>query len=257
MRLGVARIAAGETSPRVHIETAFARVNVANSLSKTGDLDRAFHELQLARERLMQAITQNSMGGYAFGFLSQAMSIERRCIDLAFSDDENLHRVDQAIDRLNSAATWLEHQLRPWPSGHSVHEQLSKQLAYINNALAWRLATDTRESVRDGIDAVVRSLSANRITDFESWSYIDTLAAAYAEACQFEQAVKWQSQALDLAPTNHREELVKRLRLYNDHQAYRIASSEPATESEPTSDEDASQTEEAAASQAVDAGRLD
>ncbi len=104
------------------------------------------------------------------------------------------------------------------------------------NNLAWRLATCPREDIRDGARAVELARIACEKTDFESPIFIDTLAAACAEAGQFDQAVRRQRQALDVIrrlghkklSARRQEETIReyesRLRLYESGRPYRTAS---------------------------------
>jgi RNA polymerase sigma-70 factor (ECF subfamily) len=50
---------------------------------------------------------------------------------------------------------------------------------------------------------------------------LDTLAAAYAEAGQFDQAIKTEQEAIKLARDDRREEFRKNLKLYEDHKPRR------------------------------------
>ena len=50
---------------------------------------------------------------------------------------------------------------------------------------------------------------------------IYTLAAAHAEAGQFDQAVRWQEKAIPLAPEAQRDVLRRRLELYQQGKPYR------------------------------------
>ena len=52
-------------------------------------------------------------------------------------------------------------------------------------------------------------------------AYLDTLAAAYAEAGEFLSAVKWQDKAISLASEELKGELRSRLDLYKAHKPYR------------------------------------
>ena len=60
-------------------------------------------------------------------------------------------------------------------------------------------------------------------TDYKDWQKLDTLAAAFAEAGDFPQAVKYQQMALDLCSVQGalRTEVQDRLKLYQQGKPYR------------------------------------
>jgi Flp pilus assembly protein TadD len=66
------------------------------------------------------------------------------------------------------------------------------------NNLAWLLATCGDEKVRDGAEAVRCAERACRLTQFKQSGFISTLAAAYAEAGRFSEAVSTAETALRL-----------------------------------------------------------
>lgn len=69
------------------------------------------------------------------------------------------------------------------------------------NNLAWLLATSSDDRVRDGAEAVQRAERACQLTGFKQAGMVGTLAAAYAEAGRFAEAVAAAESAVKLATT--------------------------------------------------------
>ncbi|MCP4707218.1 MAG: tetratricopeptide repeat protein, partial [Planctomycetes bacterium] len=92
------------------------------------------------------------------------------------------------------------------------------------NSLAWMLATCPVAEVRDGTKAVENATQLCEVTNWENHSYLDTLAAAYAETKDFTAAVKWQQKAIELLPGNEppesRAEYEARIKLYQAGQPF-------------------------------------
>jgi tetratricopeptide (TPR) repeat protein len=84
-----------------------------------------------------------------------------------------------------------------------------KLVTALNN-LAWMLATSSDASVRDGPRAVALAERACQLTEGKAAVLIGTLAAAYAEAGRFTDAVSAAEKARDLARTGRQEETAKR-----------------------------------------------
>jgi len=83
--------------------------------------------------------------------------------------------------------------------------------------LAWLLATSEVKELRDGKRAVELALKACELTEWKSPECLDVLAAAYARAGDFGQAVKWQEKALEgMKPsdTGGKRRARERLKLY-------------------------------------------
>ncbi|MEY2498783.1 MAG: hypothetical protein QOD12_2339 [Verrucomicrobiota bacterium] len=91
------------------------------------------------------------------------------------------------------------------------------------NHVAWFYATCPEGSVRDGKKAVALAEDACTKSQWKNAAAIDTLAAAYAEAGDFNQAVKFQEQALSFPESSaeSRTGMQKRLALYQKHLPYR------------------------------------
>lgn len=93
------------------------------------------------------------------------------------------------------------------------------------NALAWLLATHEGLSNPDGAQAVSLAERACEFTGHQEPALLDTLAAAYADAGLFSQAVDTAKKALTLALSRGQENLEgairDRLELYKAHRPYR------------------------------------
>ena len=90
------------------------------------------------------------------------------------------------------------------------------------NNLAWLLATCPDSGLRDGKSAVAFAEKAVAATLRKNAAYLDTLAAAYAEAGQFAKAVSVQNEAIALLHDEKmKEDLASRLRLYQSNSPYR------------------------------------
>ena len=91
------------------------------------------------------------------------------------------------------------------------------------NSLAWMLATATNASVRNGPLAVGFAEKAVTATRRANATFLDTLAAAHAEAGDFAKAVAIQNEAMGLLKdaNSTREDYTSRLKLYESKAPYR------------------------------------
>ena len=104
-----------------------------------------------------------------------------------------------------------------------------RALAQSYGGRAWLLATGRDKAVRNGPLAVKDATRACELTDWEEPRHLDTLAAAYAESGDFEQAVKYQEKALQLAPERKKAEFEQRLGLFKAGQPYRDGTAAEST----------------------------
>jgi tetratricopeptide (TPR) repeat protein len=92
------------------------------------------------------------------------------------------------------------------------------------NDLAWILATSPDASLRDGPKAVELAQRAVKLSAGRSPQILDTLAAAYAEAGRFPDAVATARRALDLSTAQNNKALTEyiqnQLKLFEEHSAY-------------------------------------
>ena len=93
------------------------------------------------------------------------------------------------------------------------------------NRLAWVLATSPVRSLRNGTEAVELAGRAAKLTGGRDAGILDALAAAYAEAGRFAEAVETAQAALTLAKNQnnpaHVEGLQSRIKLYEAGSPYR------------------------------------
>ena len=88
------------------------------------------------------------------------------------------------------------------------------------NSRGWLAATCPNPKYRDGKKAVEAGMRACELTAWKDARALDTLAAAYAEAGDFANAVKWEEKAIALYP-HSRSEPTARLALYKTRKPYR------------------------------------
>ncbi len=79
--------------------------------------------------------------------------------------------------------------------------------------------------LRNGPEAIENATKACELTNWKAGTYVDTLAAAYAEAGDFASAIEWQKKAIDLLTEEerplHRPDFESRLKLYESGQPAR------------------------------------
>ncbi len=85
------------------------------------------------------------------------------------------------------------------------------QIGFVNQ-LAWVLATCPEASVRNGAEAVELAQRAVRISGGRAPAVLGTLAAAYAEAGRFPEAVQTARNALELATQQNKQTLAESLK---------------------------------------------
>ena len=103
-------------------------------------------------------------------------------------------------------------------------EEQKREAAGAFNNLSWVLSTSPDDSVRDGDRALEFGETAARLSDYELPHIISTLAAAYAEKGDFENAIQWSSKAVEMgSEENHSEleQLKKELESYEAGKPWR------------------------------------
>jgi len=120
-------------------------------------------------------------------------------------------------------AVWIDKGEYEW-AVQEFEEGLRRQPTNpgVLNAVAWKLATHRDVKIRNGKRAVELATRACEATEWKDGAMTDTLAAAYAETGDFEQARQWQEKALKapgVAPGDQ-DGMRRRLQLYRERKAY-------------------------------------
>lgn len=150
-------------------------------------------------------------------------------------------KASEAIAHFNSALQTSTNQSEVYAELGAAYMQLSKyELAIQNltkaielkpdgvealNNMAWLLATVGDVSIQDANRAIEFAERACKLTGYKNPESLDTLAAAYAAAVRFDDAVTTAQQAVDAAKAGGKEDLSgkiqSRVKLYQVGQPYR------------------------------------
>ncbi len=198
-----------------------ARNNYASNLLKSG-------QSQAAEDHLRIAVAESPNFAEAHANLGVALAREGRTA-------EALPHFERALEINPFYTDAYEHIAEAYRS----QNQLAKAVKYFLKALdqrpddvallnrtAWIFATAVDAAARDGNQAIVLAEHAVKLTERKDASSLDSLAAAYAEAGRFDEAIATGTESLALARARgglaFPEELMQRLVLYRAKKPVRM-----------------------------------
>lgn len=82
--------------------------------------------------------------------------------------------------------------------------------------VAWLLAMSPDAAIRDGKKAVEFADKAFKLTNGLDGAVLDTLAVAWAESADFDQAVSWEKKAIDVSADRDRADFESHLKVFQD-----------------------------------------
>jgi tetratricopeptide (TPR) repeat protein len=147
---------------------------------------------------LLQADPQNSELWLQLGAYYAADSRPRKAIevfdDLIENDADNWQARRSRADALLSIGEHAK-AIEDYEAALKTKPDDSHML----NNLAWVLATSTEDSVRNAKRSIEIGTKACEVTDYKAPHILSTLAAGYAEAGDWENALKWSTKAVELS----------------------------------------------------------
>ena len=215
LKKGEVKEAVSHFQVALEIQPGFAEAHagLANALLKQGQTNEAVVRWEKAlaiKPHYAQAHANLGDALFQQGRIGEAILQYQEMVKLEPGDAHAQFSLGQAFE----GAGRIREAIAQYRAALKINFQTVQPL----NNLAWILATNADASIRNGSEAVKLAEEANRVSRGENAGILDTLAAAYAEAGQFPEAVKTAERALSLAISQDKKTLAdglrKELRLY-------------------------------------------
>jgi tetratricopeptide (TPR) repeat protein len=170
-----------------------AHFNLGNALLRKGSVDEAIAHYQKVLEiKPDYAEAHNNLGSAlnSQGRFNEAMVHFQKALEIKPGYVEAHYNLGNALLRKGSTDEAIAHYRKAL--------EIKPDYAEAQNNLARVLATSPQASLRNGNQAVKLAQQANQLTGGENPVMLSTLAAAYAEAGRFPEAVETAQRALQL-----------------------------------------------------------
>jgi len=174
---------------------AEAHSNLGFCLLRIGQVNEAITQFHRALELKPDSIEIHNNFGYCLlriGRVDEAINQFQRSLEIQ-QNDSAYYDLGQAF--------YLKRMPVEAIASYQKAIELQPQFVPAKVSLAWLLATWPEPSVRDGEKAIALAEQANQLSENKNPMILRTLAAAYAEAGRFPEAVSTAQQALTAAGT--------------------------------------------------------
>jgi Flp pilus assembly protein TadD len=188
-------------------DDAFVHNNLGNALCQKGDVDAAIVQYQKALQiKPDYAEACYNLGNALLkkGDVDAAITQYQTVLQLAPDNPEAHNDLGGALLQKGSMDEAIPH--------FQTALQFQPNYAEAQNNLAWVLATAPRASLRNGYQAVELAQKANQLAEGKNLIFLRTLAAAYAEAGRFPEAVETAQLALQVAEAQSKSALADDIR---------------------------------------------
>ncbi len=204
---------------------AFAHNLLAVALGRDGRQDEAFAEFQKSLHiNPKDAGTQFYLGLYLAKHGRTDEAIRRLRLSLRLAPQNPGAETNLGLALANQGRT-TEARLH-------YHKALEYEPDFLEaeNDLAWTLATDPDPAKRDGSQALALARHTCDVTNYKDANYLDTLAAAEAEAGHFSEAVRRAQAVLALPGSNAalKQQVAEHLAAYRENRPWHEAGADPA-----------------------------
>jgi tetratricopeptide (TPR) repeat protein len=199
---------------------AEAHYNLGSTLAEGGQVDEAIVCFQKAVKIKPDYVeAHNNLGGVLFlkGRLDEAIAEFQKALEIK-PDNAGTPR------NLALAQSQRERTLKLLAQRREAIRMRPNDVALVND-LAWMLATNPNASIRNGAEAVELAQRASKLAGGKEPAVLGTLAAAYAEAGRFPEALQTARRAMELAKQQNQpalaESIQAKIRLYEAGSAVR------------------------------------
>jgi tetratricopeptide (TPR) repeat protein len=218
LRRGKFELAADEFAQLIHL-----RPQEAGGYAGRGMAWEALGELDRAAEDYSTAIQLQPEGGAGYVLRARVRCRQGRLEDALTDLSQHLRlRPKDSMAYLSRAAIYKQRgALADALNDLNAAYRAAPEDPLVCNNLAWMLATCADDRLRYGRRAVVLARKACQATDWKNPYYLDTLASACAETGAFDEAVRWQTQAVNLSPEEMKPARRARLQAFQAGQPYR------------------------------------
>ncbi|SRR6266498_1125958 len=196
------RIRSGKQDPHYDVGSAFMQMNLADALARKGQSDEAmvhYEEAIQLQPNYADAYYNRGNVLFAKGRIDEAIADWEKTLQIQPNDPDAYTGLGNALLRKGS--------LREAIANYEKALALAPEDPHSRINIAWVLATASDASIRDGAEAVEFARKAVELSNTEDPKFLRALAAAYAEAGRFSEAIEAAQRGMAIATRQSNFEL--------------------------------------------------